>query len=300
MTVQGKDRLGRGLGALLGDYLDESPRGEIKTLPVGSIIPNPFQPRRDFPEDELEELSASIRANGLLQPLVVRPAPKSTDQWELVAGERRLRAVSRLGWQDVPAMTREVDDETLLVLALVENLQRQELAPLEEAEGYQALADSFNLTQEEIARAVGKNRTTVTNMLRLLKLPPSVRKLLADSKLTMGHARALLGVDDPVRAGDLARKAVAEGWSVRQVEQRVRNAPLPTRKTNGGPAPASSGVDPVLRALQEELQAVLGTRVTLKQGANGKGLIEIPFYSRADFERIFAQVAGREASDVLQ
>ena len=271
-----------------------------RPCPVGSITPNPFQPRRDFPEDELEELSASIRANGLLQPLVVRPAPKSTDQWELVAGERRLRAVSRLGWRDVPAMTREVDDETLLVLALVENLQRQELGPLEEAEGYQVLADSFSLTQEEIARAVGKNRTTVTNMLRLLKLPPSVRKLLADSKLSMGHARALLGVDDPVRAGDLARKAVAEGWSVRQVEQRVRNAPLPARTTNGGPAVVRSRMDPVLSALEEELQAVLGTRVALKQGQNGKGLIEIPFYSRADFERIFALVAGREASDVLE
>ncbi len=292
-----KDRLGRGLGALLGDYFDEAPReGEVRTLVVGSIHPNPFQPRRDFNPEELEELSASIRANGLLQPLVVRPRAGSPDHYELVAGERRLRAVSELGWEQVPAMVREVDDETLLVLALVENLQRQALGPLEEAEGYQVLADSFGLTQEQIAQAVGKNRSTVANMLRLLKLPPSVRKLLQDDRITMGHARALLAVEDPVRAGDLARKAVAQGWSVRQIEERVRDAG--GRKPQ--PPPRRSGTSPVFAALEEALQEALGTRVVLRQGRNGKGSIEIPYLGREDFERIFSLITGREASEVLE
>lgn len=299
MSSPRKDRLGRGLGALLGDYLDtDGEKGETRRIPLGLVVPNPLQPRREFAERELEELADSIRSNGLLQPLVVRPSPTSEGRYELVAGERRFRSVQRLGWDDVPVLVREVDDEALLVLALVENLQREQLNPLEEAEGYQALADRFDLTQEEIARAVGKDRSTVANCLRLLKLPVSIRKLLRDGELSMGHARAFLAVDDPVRAGDLARRAAAEGWSVREVERRVRE-----RKAGSSPpgrTPPKAPRDPVVRSLEEALCARLGTRVQIRRGRKGKGVVEIPFHDTEDFERVFALIAGVEAADVVE
>ena len=224
MTPPRKDRLGRGLGALLGDYstAEDAPAGDVRSVLIGSILPNPLQPRREFSETELEELTSSIRENGLLQPLLVRPA--GPGRYELVAGERRLRSIQRLGWQEVPVVVRKVEDEGLLVLALVENLQREELSSLEEAEGYRTLTERFGLTQEEVSRAVGKDRSTVANLLRLLRLPPSLRRLLEGGKLSMGHARALLSVEDPVRASNLARQAVKEGWSVREIERHARVA----------------------------------------------------------------------------
>ncbi len=231
MTQPRRDRLGKGLGALLGEYLapaaDES---EVRRIPVKAIVPNPLQPRREFAESELVDLAESIRENGLLQPLVVRPSPDTTDRFELVAGERRLRAISRLDWEEVPVLVRNASDETLLVLALVENLQREALNPVEEAEGYHRLAERFSLTQTEIARAVGKDRSTVANLLRLLKLPPSIRKMLEEGELSMGHARALLTLEDDVRASELARQAVREGWSVREMERRTRRNESPRRR----------------------------------------------------------------------
>lgn len=304
MTRSRKDRLGKGLGALLGEYLgEEAPSGEVRRVPLQAIVPNPLQPRREFSEDELVELAESIRENGLLQPLVVRPAPGAEGRFELVAGERRLRAIRSLEWEDVAAVIREVSDETLLVLALVENLQREALNPLEEAEGYRTLADSFGLTQEEIAHSVGKDRSTVANMLRLLGLPPSVRKLLEAGELSMGHGRALLAVEDPVKAGELARRAASEGWSVREVERRVRGRQ--EGKSGGSDAKkesasrSTSSGDPVLQRLQEELRATLGTRVRVRGGRKGRGTIEIPFGGSEDFERLFALLTGREASDVV-
>ena len=295
-----KDRLGRGLGALLGDYLEsDMPETEVRRLPVGSIVPNPLQPRQVFSEEELAELVSSIRENGLLQPLLVRPDPSSGDRYQLVAGERRFRSVQRLAWTDVPVVVREVSDEALLVLALVENLQREQLNALEEAEGYQGLIDRFGLTQEEVAHAVGKERSTVANTLRLLKLPPSIRKLLQRGDLGMGHARALLSVEDPVRAAELARRAVSEGWSVREVERQARSV------RSGGPSSRARGPrrssDPVILALEEALRERLSTRVQIRGGGGrkGKGVIEVPFHDAEDFERLFALVAGIEASDVL-
>ncbi len=174
-----RDRLGKGLGALLGDYLEpEVQQSEIRTVPLKAIVPNPMQPRRVFTESELADLAASIRENGLLQPLVVRPVEGRSDRFELVAGERRFRALSSLEWTEAPVVVREADDETLLVLALVENLQREALNPLEEAEGYEALSERFDMKQVEIAKAVVKVRSTVANLLRLLKLPPSIPKLV--------------------------------------------------------------------------------------------------------------------------
>ena len=291
-----KDRLGRGLGALIGDYLEPAaaPTGDVRSVPVAGIVPNPHQPRKSFSEAELGELTSSIRENGLLQPLVVRAA--GPERYELVAGERRLRSVQRLGWSEVSAVVRDVSDDALLVLALVENLQREELNPLEEAEGYRTLADRFSLTQQEIASAVGKDRSTVANLLRLLKLPPSVRRLLESGDLTMGHARALLAVADPVRAADLARRAAKEGWSVRDVERRARGVDARPAGTHA----ASERVgDPLVRALEEALRERLSTRVHIRAGKKGTGVIEVPFHGPEDFERVFALLAGREASDVV-
>jgi ParB family chromosome partitioning protein len=300
MTKGKKERLGKGLGALFGEYLGESPAegsGEVRTVLVESIRPNPFQPRKDFQPEELAELTNSIKENGLLQPLMVRPAPGTREGWELVAGERRFRAVTELGWTEVPALVREVDDQTLLVLALVENLQREALGAMEEAEGYRVLSESFGLTQGEIAQAMGKDRSTVANTLRLLQLPPSVRKLVEKGDLTPGHVRPLLTLEDPTRVGDLARRAVAEGWSVRQMEEAVKKG----RGGNGKRSPAKGGApDPIRQVLEEELRGALGTRVKLRSGRKGKGVIEVPFLDNQDFERVFLLLTGREASEVLE
>lgn len=290
-----RDRLGKGLGALLGEYLEpDTEPAEIRKLPLAAIVPNPMQPRRVFTDEELDDLTSSIRQNGLLQPLVVRPAPGAADRFELVAGERRFRAMSRLEWVDAPVVVREADDETLLVLALVENLQREALNPLEEAEGYDALAERFGMKHAEIARAVGKDRSTVANLVRLLNLPPSIRKLVEAGSLTQGHARALLTLDDPVRAGELARKAVKEGWSVREVERRV--AGPASRKRNKTSVPK----DPIVLALEEALQDHLGTRVEVKAGRGGKGSIEISYHGVEDFERLFERMTGRSISEVVE
>jgi len=301
MSTTGKDRLGRGLGALLGEYLPESVgETEMREVPIGSIVPNPFQPRREFDPAELEALASSIAENGLLQPLLVRPAVGRPDRYELVAGERRLRAVTGLGWTTVNAVVREIEDEALLVLALVENLQREELSPLEEAEGYRSLADQFGMTQEEIAVAVGKDRSTVANMVRLLRLPPSIRKLLDTGSLSMGHARALLGVADSSRAAELARKAITNDWSVREMERRVRAvgktaAGAKAAKSNG----RGAGADFVQRALLEALSESLGTRVRLEIRADGSGSVEVPFRDGEDLQRVFVRMTGRELSDVV-
>jgi ParB family chromosome partitioning protein len=293
-----RDRLGKGLGALLGEYMEpEVDASEIRRVPVANIVPNPLQPRRTFTDSELEELSASIQENGLLQPLVVRPAPAAPDRFEIVAGERRFRAVSRLGWADVPALVRDASDETLLVLALVENLQRSALNPLEEAEGYQALMDRFSMNQGEVARAVGKSRPAVANTLRLLKLPPSVRALLEAGSLSMGHARALLSVEDEIRAGQLARNAAREGWSVREVERRVGETQVSAdgkRRTR-----VRKPRDPVGLALEEALQDLFATRVRIKQDRTGKGSIEITYHGAEDFERIFELMTGHEVGEVI-
>jgi ParB family chromosome partitioning protein len=291
-----RDRLGKGLGALLGEYLGpQTTDAEIRRVKISDIRPNPLQPRRSFTDAELDELAASIKENGLLQPLVVRPAPADKEGFELVVGERRFRAVSRLGWDDVAVVVRDASDETLLVLALVENLQREALNPLEEAEGYQTLGERFSLTQVDIARAVGKDRSTVANFLRLLKLPPSVRKLVENGSLASGHARALLSVEDPVRAAELARSAVREGWSVREMERRTAEGAAAKKRKAAG----TRTVDPVVQALEQALQEALSTRVNIRKGRKGRGVIEITFHGPEDFERVFELVTGQEASEVV-
>jgi len=308
MSTERKSRLGKGLGALLGDnYLAAATEGfEVRSLPLASIVPNPYQPRREFRAEELEDLRKSIQENGLLQPIVVRPAAGiGPDRFELVAGERRLRSVTALGWERVPAVIREVDDRTLLVLALVENLQREGLNPLEEAEGYRQLMEEFSLTQGEVAEAVGRSRPTIANALRLLKLPPSIRRLLDEGSLSMGHARALLAIEDPVRMGELARRLIQEGWSVREIEARIRRQQEGTRTAPEGDATGalltgsgSSGRAAAIGMLAEELGRRLGTRVQLT-GRAGAGSIRIPYDSPEELERLFEMITGREVSEVL-
>lgn len=294
-----KQRLGRGLGALLGqDYLAPSMDDvDVRTIPLGSISANPLQPRKTFTEDELAGLTRSIQENGLLQPLVVRPDPaRPSERFQLVAGERRFRALRDLGRDQVAVVVRDVDDQTLLVLALVENIQREQLNPLDEALGYEALVGEFGLTQQEIAQAVGKDRSTVANSLRLLKLPGSLRTLVQEGGLSMGHARALLSISDPGRMVELGRHAAREGWSVREVEARARAADSSVRGTK--PTARASREDPAAGIFQEALREALGSRVQLKARRNGSGTVEIPFRSAEDFERVFHLLTGREASDV--
>ena len=287
------DRLGKGLGALLGDYLEPDLQpGEVQKIRTGSILPNPMQPRRSFVQAELEELASSIEENGLLQPIVVRAAA-AADNYELIAGERRLRAVGILGWDEVPSIVREASDKTLLVLALVENLQREALNPLEEAQGYASLGEQFDMKQADIAAAVGKNRSTVANLLRLLKLPVSVRRLVEDGSLSAGHARALLAVDDALRAAELGQQAAKEGWSVREVDRRVTGISKKKRKRKRG---VTSG--PMVKAFEGQLRDHFSTRVTIREQAGRKGTIEIQYHGPEDFERIYELMTGQESSRV--
>ncbi|MBI4544703.1 MAG: ParB/RepB/Spo0J family partition protein [Gemmatimonadetes bacterium] len=294
--MQKRDRLGRGLEALLGDYLTPLPAdaGAVRQLAVSAIAPNRFQPRREFSDSELAELTESIRANGLLQPVIVRPAREgSLAAWELVAGERRWRAVLRLGWREIPALVRDVDDPTLLVLALVENLQRSGLSPLEEAAGYERLASEFGLSHQQIAEAVGRDRSTVVNMVRLLQLPAAVRRLLAEGKLTAGHARALLGLEDERRIVELADEAVRVGWNVREVERQVRR-----RRGHSEPEAAAGPRDPTELRLEEELQRALGAAVRIRRARGTAGRIEIPFSGPEDFERLYELLTRRSVLEV--
>ena len=287
------DRLGKGLGALLGDYLEpELQPGEAQKLRITSILPNPMQPRRSFVQAELEELAASIAENGLLQPIVVRAAA-GADSYELIAGERRLRAVGILGWDEVPVIVRDASDRTLLVLALVENLQREALNPLEEAEGYASLGEQFDMKQADIAAAVGKDRSTVANLLRLLKLPVSVRRLVERGSLSAGHARALLAVDDPVRVAELGQQAAKEGWSVREVERRVNGTSRKKRKRK-----ETATSDPIVKAFESQLRDHFSTRVTIRGEGGRKGSIEIQYHGPEDFERIYELMTGQDSSRV--
>jgi ParB family chromosome partitioning protein len=289
-TLTGRRRLGRGLEALLGPTREEAEReGSLVELPLGAIRPNPYQPRRDVEPTALEELKSSIRQVGLLQPVVVRPQPGGNGGYELIAGERRLRACQDLGWERIPAVRREVDDRTVLTLALIENLQRDDLSPVDEARGYERLIAEFSLMQQEVAEAVGRDRSTVANALRLLKLPESVLQMLHEGLLSVGHARALLALDDARKVTTLAREAVAQGLSVREVEDRVRGGRAPERrprlKRGMGPAPE-------VRRVEDALRRRLGTDVRVTLRAKGKGQLHVSFYSNDDLARVLELILG--------
>jgi ParB family chromosome partitioning protein len=289
-TAAGRRRLGRGLEALLGPTREEAEReGSLVELPIRDIRPNPFQPRRDVDPEALEELKSSIKQAGLLQPVVVRPEPGDRGGFELIAGERRLRACAALGWEKIPAVKRVVDDRTVLTLALIENLQRDDLSPVDEARGYERLIAEFQLTQQDVADAVGRDRSTVANALRLLKLPDAVLLMLHDGQLSVGHARALLALDDARTVTTLAREAVAQGLSVRDMEDRVRGGRAPERRPRmkRGLAPA-----PEVRRVEDTLRRRLGTDVRVSLRAKGKGQIHIAFYSNEDLARVLELILG--------
>jgi ParB family chromosome partitioning protein len=289
-------RLGRGLEALLGSVSKEQAQasGALRELPVSNVLPNPFQPRTQISEADLAELSASIEASGLLQPVIVRPR---NGKYELIAGERRWRAVQRLGWPKIPAVVREADDRTLLTLALVENLQRDDLTAIDEAAGYQRLGEEFELPQAEIARLVGRDRSTVANLLRLLKLPAEVKTLVQDRKLSEGHARALLGVTDEPAMVRLANEAVEQGWSVREIEGRTREqAPVKVDSVSSatGQRQRSPQKMPTadVRRVEDALRKRLGTDVRVTARRRGRGFLSISYYSNDDLARVLELILG--------
>ena len=296
--------LGKGLSSIIPtaelSETDTTRGAVLSDIPVASVSPNPNQPRVHFDEESLTELSASIAEMGVLQPILVRPVDGGA--FELIAGERRWRAAQRAGLTTIPAVIRMTDDATSVEQALVENLHRQDLTALEEAAAFQQLLDEFGLTHDQVATRVGKSRSAITNSLRLLGLPPAVQHLLADGKLSAGHARALLGTPDRARQEQLAREAAAGGWSVRMVEDAVRADGTPAP----GAIPEPSGPEPVdgagltpstrlrppgLLELEHLLAEHLDTRVSVQMTAK-KGRVSIEFADLEDLERIYRAMTG--------
>jgi ParB family chromosome partitioning protein len=280
-------RLGRGLEALLGSAggLATSDDGALKSIPTAQIGRNPFQPRQEFNSEELGELQESLKANGLLQPITVRRRP-GKDGFELIAGERRLRAAMKLGWKEIPAIIKDIDDKTILTLALVENLQRTDLNPIEEGEGYHRLSHEFGLTQQQIAETVGKDRTTIANMLRVLQLPEVVRRLLQDGQLTIGHAKVLLGLENPELITTLAREIVRDGLTVRGLERRLREVVGPRTGKKAGRPRSADRLPPEVKHIENRLRRFLQTDVTMSVGKNNRGTLTLHFYSADDLERL--------------
>jgi len=300
--------LGKGLDALIPSGLSDSgtsraARGaSLVEIPVGDLSPNPHQPRVHFDEESLSDLSASIREIGILQPLLVRQLPDGS--YQLIAGERRWRAAQRAGLATVPAVVKTTDDMSSVEQALVENLHRQDLAPLEEAGAYQQLIDDFSLTHDDVAKRVGKSRSSITNSLRLLALPAAIQAFLADGRLSAGHAKALLGSPDRAFQEQLARRAATEGWSVRAIEEAIRDrggegstavvAPGKTDdgSTSGGGGTVSKLPPAGLLELESQISEYLSTRVSVKMNSNKKGSVTIEFAGLDDLERLYYLMMG--------
>ena len=304
--------LGKGLGALIpadtSSAAADSDQPRLEELPVGSIVPNPNQPRVHFDEESLAELAASVREIGVLQPVLVRPAGEN-GTYELIAGERRWRAARRAGLAVIPAVIRTTDDLGSVERALVENLHRQDLTPLEEAAAYSQLIEDFSMTHEQVATRVGKSRSSITNTLRLLSLPAAIQALLADGRLSAGHAKALLGTPDRAFQEQLARRAATENWSVRMLEEAVKDRGGTAAPTDDATEPAPTGRvadgagltgatrlrPPGLLELEELLAEYLSTRVSVTMGTN-KGKVVIEFADLEDLERIYHQMTTQSSA----
>ncbi|MFZ5592712.1 MAG: ParB/RepB/Spo0J family partition protein [Pseudomonadota bacterium] len=288
MTIK-KRGLGRGLNALLGASqttvagIDRSE--ELRNLPVDLIQRGKYQPRVDMHPESLEDLARSIRAQGVVQPIVVRPLP-APGRYEIIAGERRWRAAQLAGLQEIPAVVRDVPDQAAIAMALIENIQRENLNPVEEANALQRLIDEFALTHQQAAEAVGRSRAAVSNLLRLLELPGEIKRMLERGDLEMGHARALLGLPDATQ-GEAARQVAAKSLSVRETEQLVRR--LLAVPSSGKPV-ASKAVDPDIRRLQEDLAEKVGARVDVQHGARGTGKLVIHYNSLDELDGILAHI----------
>src|ERR687889_960291 len=280
--------LGRGLSALLSDK-PATTSEEMVEIDLDLIEPNNFQPRTSFDEERLEQLAQSIRANGIIQPLLVRRL--SADRYQLVAGERRWRAAQRAGLPRVPCVVKEIPEDKMLELALIENIQRQELNAIEEAHAYKSLIESLNLTQEMVAQRVGRDRTFITNYLRLLRLPEDIQRMVETETISMGHARALLGVDEPEIQRKLAKEVSEKGLSVRQTERAIK------RIVEGAETETVTAAkdDPNFKAAEDKLRRKLSSKVHIhvNQKSNG-GKIEIEFFDNTDLNRIYEIIMGKE------
>ena len=286
MAAQKKSGLGRGLDALFSSPLMDDDTA-VKTVPVNSIVPNPRQPRTRFTDEELAELADSIREHGVIQPLIVSEQADGT--YTLIAGERRLRASQIAGLSSVPVVTRQADDQELLELALIENIQREDLSPLEAAEAYKSLEENFNLTHEEISKRVGKNRASVTNTMRLLKLPGEVKGALLDKKISEGHARVLLSLPTPQAQINAMNHIISSDLSVRQTEEYVRSL-IGEKKS---PVKSSKNdLSPELKEVEDRLRQVIGTKVSLRPTKNGAGSISIHYYSPEELESIIEKLSS--------
>ena len=281
----------RGLGArdldvLLGVPESDAPEaeGELRMLEAQRIQPGKYQPRQSMDEDRLQELAASIKAQGLIQPIIVRAI--AGQRFEIIAGERRWRAAQLAGLREIPALVREVKDQAVVAMALIENIQREELAPLEEAQALQRLITEFKLTHQSAADAIGRSRASVSNLLRLLELPPEIKQLLEAHKLDMGHARALLTLDAKLALG-LARQAAQHGWSVRELEDAARKAQTAPQGKAKAAAPAR---DPDVAALERELAEKLAARVMVQHGRGGRGKLVIAYHSLDELEGILERI----------
>jgi len=288
----GRKALGRGLSALISD-IEEPLEGDragqhVLEIDVAAITPNPHQPRMDFDPGQIEELKRSILEKGVIQPIAVR---ELGDGYQLLAGERRLRAVRAADMATIPAIVMDISsEEEMMEISLIENIQREDLNPIEEARAYRAMMDRFQLTQEEVAKKVGKDRSTVANLLRLLRLPSEVQDRLYDGEISTGHARALLTMGDENLQAELCRETIKEGFSVRQVEGLAR-ARSTGRRSKAGRKRSRSPEDPLLLSVKEELQRILGTAVKIvTRGRRGK--IEIEFYGEEDLGRIVEVLKG--------
>jgi ParB family chromosome partitioning protein len=294
MSAEKRNALGRGLSALLNDSVSVLPNkneigsspevtsmGSVNEIKIAEIEVNPFQPRTDFDYESLSELADSIKVQGLIQPITVRRV--NAHQYQLISGERRLRASKLAGLTQIPAYVRTANDQQMLEMALIENIQRENLNAIEVALSFQRMIDECNLKQEELGERVSKSRSTVTNYLRLLKLPPTIQASIRDGQISMGHARALIGVDDLMKQIYIHKQIIQHGLSVRKVEELVRDLQrAPIKKEGKQPEPLSFQV----QKIQDDLASKFSTRVKLKVSSQGKGLIEIPFLSEDDLNRI--------------
>ncbi|MBE5316665.1 MAG: ParB/RepB/Spo0J family partition protein [Xanthomonadales bacterium] len=280
-----KRGLGRGLDALLGGGNDR-PTAEperLRELPIEALQPGKYQPRSHMDRERLQELADSIRAQGLIQPIIVRPVAR--DRYEIIAGERRWRAAQLAELREVPCVVRESDDHAALAMALIENIQREDLNPLEEALALQRLIDEFQLTHQQTAEAVGRSRAAVSNLLRLLELPEPIRKLVEARRIEMGHARALLTLP-PAQAEALARQAAEEQWSVREIERRVQAI----QRGDSQPAPAPKKPDPDIQNLERELGELLSAKVAVQHGRGGRGKLVVQYFSLDELEGILEKI----------
>ncbi|ADD03588.1 MULTISPECIES: ParB/RepB/Spo0J family partition protein [Thermoanaerobacter] len=283
-----KKGLGRGLQALIPEYQGEEPQG-VETINIAYIHPNQYQPRKQFNEESLKELAESIKQNGIIQPIIVR---KVASGYQIVAGERRWRAAKIAGLSEIPAIVRDFDDLQVMEIALIENLQREDLNPIEEAKAYKALIEQFNLTQEEISKKIGKSRSVIANSIRLLNLDDRVQAMLVKGDITIGHAKVILSLPNKNLQYEAAKKVVTENLNVRETEDLVKN--LLRKNGKSSQKGKSNRIDIHIKEIEDNLCSFLGTKVKISQRGKNRGIIQIEYYSDEDLTRIIELIYGKE------